>query len=85
MYTIEYSKQSVKSLAAIPANTARLIQSKILQLAADPFALNSNVKKLEGRSGYRLRVGSWRVIYEIQGTRIVIYVLAIAPRGGIYK
>lgn len=85
MYTIEYSKQSLKSLAVVPANTARLIQSKIVQLAADPFAQNNNVKKLEGRPGYRLRVGAWRVIYELQETRIVIYVLAIAPRGGIYK
>ncbi len=85
MFSIEYSKQSLKSLATIPANTAILIQSKIVQLAADPFAQNNNVKKLEGRPGYRLRVGSWRVIYEIQETRIVIYVLAIAPRGGIYR
>ena len=85
MYSIEYNKQSLKRLAAIPANTALLIQSKIVQLAANPFAQNNNVKKLEGRPGYRLRVGSWRGIYEIQETTIVIYVLAIAPRGGIYK
>lgn len=85
MYTIEYSKQSLKSLAVVPANTARLIQSKIVQLAADPFAQNNNVKKLEGHPGYRLRVGAWRVIYELQETRNVIYVLAIVPRGGINK
>ncbi len=85
MYTIEYNKQSLKSLAAMPANTARLLLSKIEHLAADPFAANNTVKKLEGRPGYRLRVGGWRVIYEIRETRIVIYVLAIAPRGGIYK
>jgi mRNA interferase RelE/StbE len=85
MYSIEFSKQSRKCLAAMPATTSRLIQSKIEQLASDPFAQNNNVKKLEGRPGYRLRVGNWRVIYEIQESRIVVYVLAIAPRGGIYK
>jgi mRNA interferase RelE/StbE len=68
----------------MPATTARLIQAKIEQLATDPFAQNNNVKRLEGRSGYRLRVGNWRVIHEIQEMRIVIYVPAIAPRGGIY-
>jgi len=65
----------------MPATTSRLIQSKILQLAADPFAQNINIKKLVGRLGYRLRVGNWRVIYEIQETRIVIFVMAIAARG----
>jgi mRNA interferase RelE/StbE len=85
MYAIEFNKDSSKSLANMPATTARLIQSKIEQLATDPFAQNNNVKRLEGRPGYRLRVGNWRVIYEIQEMRIVIYVLAIAPRGGIYK
>jgi mRNA interferase RelE/StbE len=85
MYTIEFSKQSRKSLIVMHATTSRLIQSKIELLSADPFAQNNNVKKLEGRPGYRLRVGNWRVIYEIQETRIVIFVLAIAARGGIYK
>ena len=85
MYTIEFNKDSHKSLANMPATTSRLIQSKIEHLATDPFAQNNNVKRLEGRPGYRWRVGNWRVIYEIQERRIVIYVLAIAPRGGIYK
>jgi mRNA interferase RelE/StbE len=54
-------------------------------LAADPFAPNNNVKKLEGRPAFRLRVGDWRVIYEIQNDRLVIFVVAVAPRGGAYK
>ncbi|PKO41995.1 MAG: addiction module toxin RelE [Betaproteobacteria bacterium HGW-Betaproteobacteria-3] len=57
---------------------------KIEQLASDPFGA-SNVKKLTGREGYRLRVGDWRVIYEVHGDRLVILVLAVAPRGGAYK
>ena len=57
---------------------------KIEQLAGNPFVV-SNVKKLAGRDGYRLRVGDWRVIYEVHGDRLVIYVLAVAPRGDAYK
>ena len=54
-------------------------------VAADPFMPISNAKKLQGRSGYRLRVGDWRVIYEINKDQVVIIVMKIAPGGEVYK
>ncbi len=59
-------------------NRARLIREKLDQLAQDPYARNINVTKLQGRPGYRLRVGDWRVIYELEDDRLVILVLKIA-------
>ena len=59
--------------------------NKIEELADDPFVANNNIKKLEGREGYRLRIGNWRVIYEIIGETILLYVVAVGPRGGIYQ
>lgn len=44
----------------------------------DPHARNPNLTKLQGRSGYRLRVGGWRVIYELEDDQLVILVLKIA-------
>jgi len=85
MFTVEYSKEARKVLKSLPADTARIIREKIEHLAVDTFAVNNNVKKLSGRPGYRLRVGDWRVIYEIQDQRVVILVLAIGPRGGVYQ
>jgi mRNA interferase RelE/StbE len=66
-------------------NTARLIREKLDQLAQDPYARNPNLTRLQGRPGYRLRVGDWRIIYEIENDRLVILVLKIAPRGGAYR
>ncbi|MBF0168586.1 MAG: type II toxin-antitoxin system RelE/ParE family toxin [Alphaproteobacteria bacterium] len=68
----------------MPANTARIIRAKVERLAEDPFVSNNNVKILKGRPGFRLRVGDWRVIYELQGSVLVVDVLAIAPRGSAY-
>ena len=65
--------------------TARLIRDKLEQLAQDPYARNPNVTKLQGRPGYQLRVGDWRVIYELEEGRLVILVLKVAPRGGVYR
>jgi mRNA interferase RelE/StbE len=69
----------------MPRNSALLIRERIEQVAVDPFASISNAKKLQGRSGYRLRIGDWRVIYEINRDEVVILVLKIAPRGEVYK
>ena len=84
MFKIEYTRDALKALKALPGNLQAGIVRKIEQLAANLFEA-SNVKKLAGRDGYRLRFGDWRVIYEVHGDRLVIYVLAVAPRGGAYK
>jgi mRNA interferase RelE/StbE len=41
------------------------------------------VKKLRGRSGYRVRIEDWRVIFEQDAE--VVSILAVGPRGGIYE
>lgn len=66
----------------MPANTARLIVSKIELYAADPAVLANNVKALKGSDAIRLRVGVWRVIM-IDGT--VVEVVRIATRGQVYE
>lgn len=69
----------------MPRNTSQLLREKIERVAVDPFASIPNAKKLQGRSGYRLRVGDWRVIYEINNDQVVIIVIKIAPRGEVYQ
>lgn len=69
----------------MPRNTAKLIREKIEQVAADPFSSIPNAKKLQGRDGYRLRVGDWRVIYEVNKKEVTIIVLKVAPRGEVYR
>ena len=66
-------------------NTAQLIREKMEQVAFDPFASILNAKKLQGRPGYRLRVGDWRVIYETNKDKAIIIVMKIAPMGEVYK
>jgi len=65
--------------------TARLIRDRLDQLAQDPYARNPNLTKLQGRSGYRLRVGDWRVIDELEDEGLVILVLKVGPRGEVYR
>lgn len=84
MHSIEFTKQALKALVAMPANTRTLVKAKIEALAANPAGAQ-NVKKLVGREGYRLRVGDWRVIYTVDSGRLVVLVLDVGSRGGVYK
>ncbi len=85
MYKLAYTKQAVRALRKMPANTVSLIREKLTLLAENPFGARSKAKKLQGRSAYRLRVGDWRVIYEIKNEELQILVIKIAPRGEVYR
>ena len=69
----------------MPKNTSRLIREKLEHIAAGPYAQHNNVTKLQNRLGYRLRVGDWRVIYELQDAQLIILILKIGSRGEIYR
>ena len=65
----------------MPANIASRIETKVSDYAANPAALAKNVTALKGREAVRLRVGDWRVIMH---DGVVLTILEIGPRGGIY-
>ncbi len=85
MYKIVFKKEAAKSLNKLPRNVAKTIHEKLEAIATNPYAEHPNAKKLQGRDAYRLRVGDWRVIYEIQNDQLVILVLRVAPRGEVYR
>lgn len=82
MYKVAYSKKALNDLNKIPANDKRRIRAKIADYAADPKAQAHHVKKLKGREGYRLRVGKWRVLFDVDGNVLAVY--EVGARGNIY-
>lgn len=82
MRSVAYKKAALRALARMPANMSALVRSKIEQYAREPESLSANVVRLQGREGYRLRVGDFRVIFTED--RVVLTILHIGPRGGVY-
>lgn len=74
---INYSRQSAKFLSKQDKITQKRIISAINKLPA------GDVRKLQGRTGYRLRVGDFRIIFDIDGN--ILYIDKIDNRGQIYK
>lgn len=83
MKRVSYSKHAIKVLSKMPMNESIRIRSKIRQYADDPASQANNVKKLQGRDAYRLRVGDWRVIFD--ENEVVIDVIKIGARGSVYE
>jgi mRNA interferase RelE/StbE len=70
-YKIEVMPKAIKELKTIPRKEAEKIVDKIKTLSNN---LSGDVKKLTNFTPeYRLRVGNWRVLFEVEGERIVIY------------
>lgn len=84
MYEIFITPYARRQLKKLPAKAVKEIRSSLEYLAQDPYEASNDVKKLQGRSGYRLRVGDYRVIYELENKRLIIQVLEIAHRKDIY-
>lgn len=83
MGEIAFSKDAIRTLARLPANTAKLIRAKLDQYAAQPASMANNVKTLKGEPGVlRLRVGDWRIVFTETGNLIAI--IRIASRGSAY-
>jgi mRNA interferase RelE/StbE len=85
MYKVLYTKRAQKALRKVPKHIGLRIRERLERIAADPYSSDVNVTKLQNRPGYRLRVGGWRVIYEIENEQLVILVLRIGSRGEIYR
>ena len=80
-YTVEFAPSVKKSFKKPPKDEVNRIMDAINSLTKDP--LPEGVKFLKGSLDgfHRIRVGNYRVIYEIQEKRLIIYVLKISIRG----
>ena len=82
MLKIAISKEAHRALSRIPKNLAGRIEAKIEQYAAAPASLANNVKRLKGGRHFRLRVGDWRVIFDVKAATMIV--VDVGPRGGVY-
>lgn len=80
---IVFTKSSEKELLSFNKPLREKIFKKIGQLAQNPYPHGS--QKLEGGKGYRIRIGDYRVVYEVFKEKTVIVVIRIRNRKDVYR
>ena len=63
MYQLKYRRQAKNYLARLPFKIKSRIVDKLHEIQENPDDPTLDVDKLKGESGYRLRVGQYRIIY----------------------
>jgi mRNA interferase RelE/StbE len=82
-YSIELRPAAVKALRSIEAKDRGRIRGAIAMLGEDPRP--PSARALQGRDGYRVRVGDYRIIYTIHNDILVIVVVTIGHRRDVYE
>ncbi len=82
-YTIYLKRSAEKELNDLPEKIHDRIIDALLSLEGNPFS--RKVKKLHGREGFRIRVGTYRVLYTVDEAKKKIEVISVAERKDVYR
>jgi mRNA interferase RelE/StbE len=84
MFELLIEKRAEKGFKKIPTDTVKRLITKIKRLRNDPRP--SGCRKIEGaENAYRIRLGDYRIVYEIDEDKKQIIVFAVGHRKDIYR
>ncbi|MEK6931622.1 MAG: type II toxin-antitoxin system RelE/ParE family toxin [Thermoproteota archaeon] len=81
-WQVIWSEKSVKQLEKIDKKDAQKIYDSVLECVEEPFRV---VIRLTNSPFYRMRVGKYRVILDLQQNKMIIFVVESDHRSQIYK
>lgn len=84
MYEIRFSTKAEKAYQKLPGDIRSRIDQKLNYLRLTPRG--PDTKKLVGtENAYRTRVGTYRIVYEIEDDKLIVWILDVGHRSSIYK
>ncbi|MGV8139063.1 MAG: type II toxin-antitoxin system RelE/ParE family toxin [Mangrovibacterium sp.] len=81
--TVFVERYAQKQIMKLDKKAVPVIKSAIAGLADNPRP--QGYIKLKGEEAYRIRVGNYRIIYEINDRKIIVTVVAVGHRKDIYR
>ena len=83
-YKIEWKNSAYKELQKLPRPMITKVIAAVSDLSNDPYP--QGVKKLLGSEhSYRIRLGDYRVVYEIIENRLIIEIVRVRHRKDVYR
>ena len=83
MYELKLSDKAHKDLKKINNRDYLKISDRILILENDPRPIGCI--KLQGKNAYRLRIGSYRILYEIDDGNKIVFIYIVSDRKDAYR
>jgi mRNA interferase RelE/StbE len=82
-YEIVVVPAADKAIAHLPRSVRARITERLVRLAEDPRPSGS--VKLSGVEAYRIRVGDYRIIYQIHDQQLIVLVIDVGHRREVYR
>ena len=83
-YRVEVKPKAEKAIGKIPNPHRRRIAKAIDALARDPRPTGCT-KLIGSDDAYRVRVGDYRIVYQIAGRVLIVYIIRVAHRKDVYR
>jgi mRNA interferase RelE/StbE len=83
LYQVIVSMAANRAVARLDINTRRRISARLAALAENPRPMGCI--KLAGMEAYRIRVGDYRIVYEIQDRVLLVTVIDVGHRREVYR
>lgn len=82
-YEVLIRRRAQRALQSFPKHVDARIRDALRPLAADPRP--PGCKKLRGHQGWRIRIGNYRAVYEIDDAKKTVTILDVGDRKEIYR
>ena len=83
VYQLEISHTAHRQIRRLPVQTQERVNRAIARLAENPRPPGN--KKLIARDGYRVRVGDYRILYQVDDGEKVVIIYRVMARGDVYR
>ena len=83
VYDVVFTSKAAKQLASLERSAALRISGAIELLRTHPYPPKAS--KLTGRQGYRVRVGDYRILYDVVEQQLIIRVFQLGHRRDVYR
>ena len=84
-YSILFLPAARKALGKLPKADQMRVDRHILELADDPRPPGAIPLKGAAKGLWRVRVGDWRIVYQIEDRQLVVLVVSVAHRREVYR
>jgi mRNA interferase RelE/StbE len=83
VYSVEIKRSAAREIEALPLHDRRQVIERIGLLADDPRP--RGCEKLVGGERYRVRQGDYRIVYSVEDSMLIVWVVKVGHRRDVYR